>query len=118
VISGSAYVDSWGQDPSDDTLNSVRVGGIGPTSCGKELRVKIVSRDGQSVLDPLSWTINAQMDPDLDLQAPLAPKSIVAVLIAIEQVVVAPRKLLALRYRGGQRLPRKLLMLGMDLRAA
>jgi hypothetical protein len=84
AISGSAYVDSWGQDPSDDSLNSVRVGGIGATSYGKELRVKIVGRDGRSVLETLSWTISAQMSPNLGLQEPLAPNSIGAVLIAIE----------------------------------
>ena len=81
---GSAYVDSWGQDPSDDSLNSVKVGGIGATSFGKELRVKIMARDGRSVIETLSWTISAQMSPELDLQSPLAPKSIGAVLIAIE----------------------------------
>ena len=81
---GSAYVDSWGQGPSDDTLNSVRVGGIAETSFGKELRVKIVARDGQSVIDTLTWQISAQMSPELDLHTPLAPHSIGAVLIAIE----------------------------------
>ncbi|MFQ5922398.1 MAG: hypothetical protein ACE5M4_06100 [Anaerolineales bacterium] len=84
ITNGSAFVDSWGQDPSDDTLNSVRVGGIGATSFGKELRVKIVGRDGQSVLDTLTWQISAQMSPEMDLHAPLAPNSIGAVLIAIE----------------------------------
>ena len=84
IASGSAYVDSWGQDATDDTLNSVKVGGIGATSFGKELRVKIVARDGKRVLDTLSWKIDAQVSPDLDLQAPLAPNSIGAVLIAIE----------------------------------
>jgi len=84
ITNGSAFVDSWGQDPSDDTLNSVRVGGIGATSFGKELRVKIMSRDGRSVLDTLTWQISAQLSPELDLQAPLAPKAIGAVLIAIE----------------------------------
>ncbi len=84
IVNGSAYVDSWGQDPSDDTLNSVRVGGIGATSFGKELRVKIVGRDGQSVLDTLTWQISAQMSPELDLHVPLTPHSIGAVLIAIE----------------------------------
>ena len=81
---GSAYVDSWGKDASDDTLNSVRVGGIAVTSFGKELRVKIVARDGQRVLDTVTWQISAQMSPELDLHAPLAPHSIGAVLIAIE----------------------------------
>lgn len=81
---GGAYVDSWGQNPTDDTLNSVRVGGIGATSFGKELRVKIVSRDGQKVLDTVTWEISSQMSPELDLHAPLAPNSIGAVLIAIE----------------------------------
>ena len=84
IANGSAYVDSWGQDATDDTLNSVKVGGIGATSFGKELRVKIVSRDGKRVLDTLTWKIDAQVSPDLDLQAPLAPNSIGAVLIAIE----------------------------------
>jgi hypothetical protein len=46
--------------------------------------VKIVGRDGQSVLDTLSWTISAQLSPELGLQEPLAPNSIGAVLIAIE----------------------------------
>ena len=82
--SGGAFVDSWGQNPTDDSLNSVRVGGIGATSFGKKLQVKIVSRDGQSVLDTLTWQINAQLSPELDLHVPLAPKSIGAVLIAIE----------------------------------
>ena len=82
--SGGAFVDSWGQNPADDTLNSVRVGGIGATSFGKKLQVKIMSRDGRSVLDMLTWQINAQLSPELDLHAPLAPNSIGAVLIAIE----------------------------------
>ena len=81
---GGAFVDSWGQNPTDDTLNSVRVGGIGATSFGKKLQVKIVGRDGQSVLDTLTWQINSQLSPELDLHAPLAPNSIGAVLIAIE----------------------------------
>ena len=84
IANGSAYVDSWGQDATDDTLNSVKVGGIGATSFGKELRVKIVSRDGKRVLDTLTWKITAQVSPDLDLQVPLAPNAIGAVLIAIE----------------------------------
>lgn len=82
--SGGAFVDSWGQNPTDDSLNSVRVGGIGATSFGKKLQVKIVSRDGQSVLDTLTWKINAQLSPELDLHEPLAPNAIGAVLIAIE----------------------------------
>ena len=82
--SGGAFVDSWGQNPTDDSLNSVRVGGIGATSFGKKLQVKIVSRDGRSVLDTLTWEINSQLSPELDLHAPLAPNSIGAVLIAIE----------------------------------
>ncbi len=28
----NGYVDAWGQDPSEDTVNSVRIGGIGSTS--------------------------------------------------------------------------------------
>ena len=81
---GGAFVDSWGQNPTDDTLSSIRVGGIGATSFGKQLKVKIVSRDGRSVLDTLTWKITAQVSPELDLQAPLAPKTVGAVLIAIE----------------------------------
>ena len=77
-------MDSWGQNPTDDSLNSVRVGRIGATSFGKKLQVKIVSRDGRSVLDTLTWQINSQLSPELDLHAPLAPNSIGAVLIAIE----------------------------------
>ncbi len=84
IANGSAFVDSCGKVPADNTLNSVRVGGIGATSFGKELRVKIVSRDGQSVLDTLTWQISAHLSPELDLHAPLAPNSIGAVLIAIE----------------------------------
>ena len=82
--SGDAFVDSWRQNPTDDSLNSVRVGGIGATSFGKKLQLKIVSRDGQSVLDTLTWQINSQLSPELDLHAPLAPNSIGAVLIAFE----------------------------------
>ena len=67
--SGGAFVDSWGQNPTDDTLNSVRVGGIGAASFGKKLRVKIVGRDGRSVLDTLTWEISGQLSPDLDLHA-------------------------------------------------
>ena len=84
IVNGSAYVNSWGQDPSDDTLNSVRVGGIRAKSFGKELRVKIVGRNGQSVIDTLTWQISAQMSPELNLHVPLTPHSIGAVLIAIE----------------------------------
>ena len=81
---GTAYVEAWVPGPSDDTVSSVRVGGIGEKSIGKELRVKVVGRDGRSVLDALSWRIDSQLSPDLSLSAPLSPDSIGAVLIVIE----------------------------------
>ena len=82
--SRNAYVHSWGQDPSQDKLNSVRVGGLGATSFGRELSVKIMDRDGRSVLDTVTWQINAQVSPDLSLRVPLALDSVGAVLVAIE----------------------------------
>ncbi len=81
---GTAYVEAWVPGSSDDTVSSVRIGGIGPRSIGKELRVKVVSRDGQSVLDAFSWRIDSQVRPNLSLAAPLPPDSIGAVLIVIE----------------------------------
>jgi hypothetical protein len=48
------------------------------------LRVKVVSQDGQSVLDALSWKIEAPLCPDLKLSNPISSESIGAVLIAIE----------------------------------
>ena len=81
---GSAYVEAWIPSPSDDTVSSVRIGGIGAKSIGKELRVKVVSRDGQSVLDAFSCKIERQESPELRLAAPLPSDSIGAVLIAIE----------------------------------
>jgi len=81
---GTAYVEAWVPGSSDDTVSSVRIGGIGAKSIGKELRVKVVSRDGQSVLDALSWKIERQESPELRLAAPLPSNSIGAVLIAIE----------------------------------
>jgi len=48
------------------------------------LRVKVVSQDGQSVLDALSWEIKAPLSPDLKLSNPISSESIGAVLIAIE----------------------------------
>jgi hypothetical protein len=53
-------------------------------SIGKELRVKVLGRDGSSVLDALSWRIDSQISPDLSLAIPIPPESIGAVLIAIE----------------------------------
>lgn len=82
--SGRAYVDTWGQDPPHGTLNSVRVGGLGVTSFGRELQVKILGRDGRSVLDTVTWQINALVSPDLNLHEPLAMDAVGAVLIAIE----------------------------------
>jgi hypothetical protein len=80
----NAYVQSWGQEPSQDRLSSVRVGGLGASSLGRELQVKIMDRYGRSVLDMVTWQINAQVSPDLDLHAPLALHNVGAVLIAIE----------------------------------
>ena len=81
---GTAYVDSFGQDPRRDTVKSVRIGGIGTGSLGKVLRVKVVSQDGRSVLEALSWEIDAPISPDLRLANPIPSESIGAVLIAIE----------------------------------
>ncbi len=83
-LKASGYVDTWGQDPARDAVNSVRIGGIGSTSFGKELRVKVMDRKGRSVLDRLSWKIERQESPELRLAAPLPSNSIGAVLIAIE----------------------------------
>jgi hypothetical protein len=82
--SGNAYVQSWGQGLSHDSLSSVRVGGLGAASFGRKLRVKIMDRYGRTVLDTVTWRINAQVSPDLDLSAPLALDSVGAVLIAID----------------------------------
>lgn len=81
---GTAYVDSWGQDPSEDAVNSVRIVGIGSTSYGKQLRVKVMDRKGRGVLDLLSWIIDAPVSPELMFASPIASESIGAVLIAIE----------------------------------
>lgn len=81
---GTAYVEAWTPGPSDDTVSSVRIGGIGPKSIGKNLRIRVVGRDGLSILDTLSWHIDSQLSPNLNLAIPLAPESIGAVLIAIE----------------------------------
>jgi hypothetical protein len=81
---GTAYVEAWIPSPSDGTVSSVRIGGIGPKSIGKELRVRVVGRDGRSVLDALSWQIDSQVSPNLSLATPLPPDSIGAVLIVIE----------------------------------
>lgn len=84
VSKGAAYVDSWGSVPDDDSVKSVRVGGIGPGSFGKELRVRVLDRRGEGTLDALSWKIDSSISPDLPFKVPLAPDSIGAVLIAIE----------------------------------
>ena len=81
---GTAYVDSFGQDPNNGTVSSVRIGGIGKRSLGKVLRVKVVSQDGKRILERLSWEIDAQVSPDLRLSDPIPAESIGAVLIAIE----------------------------------
>lgn len=83
-VNGAAYVDSWGSAPHEDSVNSVRVGGIGPGSLGKELRVRVMDRQSGSTLDALSWKINSPMSPDLTFEIPIPPDSIGAVLIAIE----------------------------------
>jgi len=80
----SGYVDAWGQDPSEDAVNSVRIGGIGSTSFGKQLRVKVMDREGRSVLDLLSWRIDAPVSPELMFASPILSESIGVVLIAIE----------------------------------
>ena len=80
----SGYVDSWGQDPARDAVNSVRIGGIGSTSFGKQLRVKVLDRTTRGVLDLLSWKIDAPVSPDLNFAIPISSGSIGAVLIAIE----------------------------------
>ena len=78
------YVDWWGQDPIADAVSSVRIGGIGSKSYGKELRVKVMDRDGRGVLHLLSWRIDAPVSPDLMFASPISSDSIGAVLIAIE----------------------------------
>ncbi len=80
----NGYVDAWGQGPSEGAVNSVRIGGIGSTSFGKELRVKVMDRKSRSVLDLLSWRIDAPVSPDLMFASPISSESIGAVLIAIE----------------------------------
>ena len=57
---GTAFVESWGQGPTEDTVSSVRISGIGSGSIGKELRVKVVARDGERGLYALSWNIERQ----------------------------------------------------------
>ena len=80
----SGYVDWWGQDPSEDSVNSMRIEGIGSTSYGKQLWVKVVDREGRGVLDLLRWRIDAPVSPDLIFTIPISPESIGAVFIAIE----------------------------------
>lgn len=79
-----AYVEAWGQAPYKESFNSVRIGGIGERSFGRELSVKVMARDGRRVLDALTWKIDAEVSPDLSFASPLPPDSIGAVLIAIE----------------------------------
>ena len=77
-------MDSWGQAPAEHAVNSVRIGGIEASAFGQQLRIKVVSRDGSSVLDALSWKIDAQVSPALSLATHISNESIGAVLIAIE----------------------------------
>ena len=81
---GGGYVDAWGQGPTRETVKSVRIGGIGATSFGKQLNVKVMDRNGRSVLDLLSWKIDAPVSPDLFFESPISSELIGAVLIAIE----------------------------------
>ena len=78
------HVDAWGLGPSEETVDSVRIGGIGSTSYGRELKVKVMDRKGRSVLDLLTWRIDAPVSPDLKFASPITSQSIGAVLIAIE----------------------------------
>ena len=78
------FVDAWGHGKSEETVNSVRIGGIGRTSYGRELKVKVMDRKGRGVLDLLTWKIDAPISPDLMLESPLSSDLIGAVLIAIE----------------------------------
>jgi hypothetical protein len=78
------YVDAWGYGSSEETVNSVRIGGIGSTSYGRQLKVKVMDRKGRSVLHLLTWRIDAPVSPDLEFSSPLSSDSIGAVLIAIE----------------------------------
>ena len=78
------YLDVWGRGPSEDAVNSVRIGGIGSRSYGRELKVKVMDRKGRSVLDLLTWKIDAPISPDLMFESPLSSDLIGAVLIAIE----------------------------------
>ena len=78
------FVDAWGHGKSEETVNSVRIGGIGRTSYGRELKVKVMDRKGRGVLDLLTWKIDAPISPDLMLESPLSSYLIGAVLIAIE----------------------------------
>jgi hypothetical protein len=81
---GTAFVNPFKEDPANDKVRSVRIGGIGAKSLGKLLRVKVVGQDGLSILDALTWIIDAEVSPDLALSAPIPSDSIGAVLIAIE----------------------------------
>ena len=78
------YVDAWGRGPSEDAVNSVRIGGIGSTAYGRELKVKVMDRKGRSVIDLLTWRIDAPTSPDLKFASPISSQSIGAVLIAIQ----------------------------------
>ena len=69
---------------SEEAVNSVRIGGIGSKSFGKQLRVKVMDREGRSVLDLLFWRIDAPVSPELVFASPISSNSIGAVLIAIE----------------------------------
>ena len=81
---GTAFVESWGRGPTEEMVSTLRIAGIGAEAIGKKLKVKIVARDGQRVLDELSWRIENDQSPHLRLAAPLPSTSIGAVLIAVE----------------------------------
>jgi hypothetical protein len=76
------YVESWGQDPAKDAVSSVRIGGIGSTSFGKHLRIKVMDRKTRGVLDLLSWKIDAPVSPDLMFASPISSDSIGAVYLS------------------------------------
>ena len=80
----TAYVESWGVAPSEEEVRSIRVGGLGEKSFGKLLQARIISTEGGVVLDVLTWQIDANVSPDLELAIPLHPDDLGAVIIAIE----------------------------------
>ena len=60
----NAFVEAWGMVPSEDQVSTIRVGGIGEKSFGKQLLAQIIGIEGGTVLDVLTWQIDAQVSPD------------------------------------------------------